>query len=96
MVIFSRKNGKFSSDVRTDFRHLSITLSRNVKIYPITEKEIRVNQASKISYPPRKRDLQALAVITFERLPHSKHAFLVMCGWIEKKWNLLVILVPNW
>ena len=27
-----------SSDVRTDLRYLAITLSRNVKIYPITEK----------------------------------------------------------
>ena len=47
-------------------RHLAITLSRSVKIYPVTEK-IHVNQASKISYPPRKRSLQARTVITFER-----------------------------
>ena len=62
-------------------RHLAITLSRSVKIYPVTEK-IHVNQASKISYPPRKGDLQARAVITFERLPHLKHALFEMHGWI--------------
>ena len=49
----------FSSDVRTDLRHLAITLSRSVKIYPINQKKNHVNQASRISYPPRERDLQA-------------------------------------
>ena len=43
----------------------------------------------------RKRDLQARAVITFERLPYSKHTLFVMYGWIEKEWDLLIILVPN-
>ena len=78
MVIFSvfifRKNKRntqsyqlLSSNVRMDLRHLAIILSRSVKIYPLTEK-MHVNQASKISYHPRKRDLQARAVIAFERL----------------------------
>ena len=33
--------------------------------------------------------------ITFERLPHSKHALFQMYGWIEKDWALLNILAPN-
>ena len=54
----------FSSDVRTDLRHLTITLSRSVKIYPINQKKKNhVNQDSRISYPPRERDLQAGALL---------------------------------